>query len=290
MLHPRELLFLQDSKYIKQLGSGSFSDVFLYETKHPTIQYFVLKKTRKKFNLKKELFYLFHKDTRQQSVQKKFLNEYSIGICLNHPNIIKTLDIDYNLQGIYFEYFSNQDLWYYLQTFKLPSINPIYSQILDAVEYLHDLGIAHRDIKLENILIDPVSLHIKLIDFGEACVWKHYNHLVKSKDFCGTIIYIPPEEFDHQEYDPAKVDIWALGILLYILLYMHYPWYMATISDKNFKAHLESLFYNQLSPQLFPDHSYDIIFKMMLQKCPEDRLPIKSIKNVFNQKINLLSI
>lgn len=74
-------------------------------------------------------------------------------------------------------------------------------------------NIVHRDIKLENILIDESSKTIKVIDFGfSICTG------VKLKIFCGTPTYMAPEIVSKVDYCGKKADIWALGIVLYVLL------------------------------------------------------------------------
>ena len=87
-------------------------------------------------------------------------------------------------------------------------------EILKGVEYLHSLGIAHRDIKPDNILISfkedmPV---VKLIDFGFA------TNSVVSNIHCGTPNFIAPELFKKQPYSPIKADVWAFGVMFYYLL------------------------------------------------------------------------
>ncbi|XP_051912658.1 uncharacterized protein LOC127594979, partial [Hippocampus zosterae] len=76
----------------------------------------------------------------------------------------------------------------------------------------HQLRIAHRDIKLENVLIDK-SLGIKLIDFGFAL-----ESSDRLKSFCGTPSYMAPEMVLKKGYDGRRVDVWALGVLLYRLV------------------------------------------------------------------------
>ena len=93
----------------------------------------------------------------------------------------------------------------------------IFQQMIEAVNYLHELSICHRDIKLENFLVfgsDIESPHIVLSDFGFSIELQEDEQL---EEFCGTPEYMAPEIYNFDGYD-EKVDIYSLGISLYKLL------------------------------------------------------------------------
>lgn len=92
----------------------------------------------------------------------------------------------------------------------------IFYQITKTVQYLHKLGIAHRDIKTENIMIDG-DFNAKLIDFGLA---KTFNSTEENflTTFCGSPSYTAPEILEKRKYSGQRVDIWCLGVTLYVLL------------------------------------------------------------------------
>ena len=90
----------------------------------------------------------------------------------------------------------------------------IFSKVVDAVKYLHEQSICHRDIKLDNILIDS-KLEPKLIDFGFAtCLDK----AKKVKMFCGTPSFMAPQIVSKVEYRGEPADVWALGVVLFVQL------------------------------------------------------------------------
>ena len=110
------------------------------------------------------------------------------------------------------------DLWEFSNTFGAIPENAavaIFSQIFKCASKLHDGGIVHRDFKDENILINPQTLEIKVIDFG--CAEKiQENEALKTAS--GTLEYFPPEWFKYCEMDVEKSTIWSLGAIFYILL------------------------------------------------------------------------
>ena len=89
---------------------------------------------------------------------------------------------------------------------------------------LHSIGITHRDIKLENLLLDDNN-NIKIIDFGfSTCI----PNDKKIKIFCGTPSYMAPEIVRKTEYCGPPADIWALGVLLFTILSGQFPYRGAT--------------------------------------------------------------
>ena len=158
--------------------------------------------------------------------KKNVEREIKILTKLNHPNIIKLYKTVENKRSLnlIMEYVNGCSLLSYLKKrhnkkLEEPEARRIFKQLIQALEYCHDLGITHRDIKLENILID--SHHsIKLIDFGFSTCFPNDK---KIKLFCGTPSYMSPEIVNKQESYGPPSDIWASGVLLYVLLTGTFP-------------------------------------------------------------------
>ena len=104
---------------------------------------------------------------------------------------------------------------------------------------MHSHGIAHRDLKLENMLLDSHGI-IKIGDFGLSQVFRanEFDSFRKARGVCGSMSYIAPEEYTQDEYDARAVDVWSLGIIYFALNFKSVPWKTADITDHNFKQYL----------------------------------------------------
>jgi calcium-dependent protein kinase len=204
-----------DIKYKREskLGQGSFSYVFQA----------VNRTTNQKVALKfisKELISASMKD-------KDFkLKEAAILRSLDHPNIIKCFEVYEvaNYLVISEELIQNGTLLDHIKgmTSKLQplQIALLTSQILSALAYCHERQIVHRDIKLENIFVTK-DLQVKVADFGCSELLNR-DHTVKG--LFGTIMYMAPEIFAGSYNE--KVDLWSLGIILFMLVVGRPPFSM----------------------------------------------------------------
>eukprot|EP00064_Thunnus_orientalis_P009431 superscaffoldBa00001197_g9455 len=150
--------------------------------------------------------------------------EIEITSSLRHSNIIRFHEVFESRDKIVIvmEYASRGELYDYIQEKRrLPETEArsIFRQITSAVHYCHKNGVVHRDLKLENILLDQ-DLNVKLADFGLS------NHFQKGsllQTYCGSPLYAAPEIVKGLPYQGPEVDCWALGVLLYSLVYSSMP-------------------------------------------------------------------
>ena len=139
---------------------------------------------------------------------------------LNHPNIVNFLDVydDDKYYYIFMEYLTGQSLIDMVNNQGPLSNNValyIFKQILSALAYLHTIGIAHRDLKLENIIVDEVY-HVKLIDFGFCSDVNEHNKMLTT--FCGSFLYVSPEILRAEPYNGFAADMWSSGVILYAMV------------------------------------------------------------------------
>ena len=138
----------------------------------------------------------------------------------NHSNIVKLYDFFETENEVYIvmEYLQGGTLKQYIESNKETitenQSKEIIFYLLQAVEHLHKLDICHRDIKPENIMFDDSNdlSTLKLIDFGFSTQLKK-----EEGEFCGTIKYMAPERLTGEAYDKV-IDIWSIGIIMYMLL------------------------------------------------------------------------
>jgi len=162
------------------------------------------------------------KDVKEEWIQ----NETRAGEILRHKGICKFKECfeDEGYKYIVLCYVKGEDLWQFMENRHWKPLSErdarlILRQIAKSLQFCHESGVAHKDIKLENVMIDK-KMHTTLIDFGfcEIC-----NGKKLSKRFDGTLDYMPPEELLHIPFDPFKADVFALGVLLYVLLTGTFP-------------------------------------------------------------------
>lgn len=88
-----------------------------------------------------------------------------------------------------------------------------------AVRYCHSAGICHRDLKFENVLYQTEENRVVVSDFGLG----KREEEEKSKTLCGSPHYMAPEVTDGGEYDGQKADIWSIGVMLYTMIMLQFP-------------------------------------------------------------------
>lgn len=150
--------------------------------------------------------------------------EIEIMSSLAHPHIISIYEVFENTEKIVIvmEYASKGDLYDYVcdrQRVSESQARHFFRQIVSAVHYCHRNGIVHRDLKLENILLDENG-NIKIADFGLSNLYQDDKFL---QTFCGSPLYASPEIVNGRPYRGPEVDSWSLGVLLYTLVHGAMP-------------------------------------------------------------------
>ncbi|XP_062374498.1 NUAK family SNF1-like kinase 1 [Sardina pilchardus] len=150
--------------------------------------------------------------------------EIEIMSSLRHPHIISIHEVFENKDKIVIvmEYASKGELYEYISERRRLSereTRHFFRQIVSAVHFCHKNGIVHRDLKLENVLLDE-NCNIKIADFGLSNLY-HKDKLLQT--FCGSPLYASPEIVNGRPYKGPEVDSWALGVLLYTLVYGTMP-------------------------------------------------------------------
>ena len=193
---------LNDFTGIFVLQKGKYGEVFTGIDTKTGIRY-AIKKILKKVNVP----------------EYSFKNELDIHSQLDHPNIIKVYghfeDDSYNYMVM--EYASHTDLItsnFSLCRYNEKETSKIIKCLLNVILYLHNKGIVHNDIKMENLLLTENGC-IKLCDFGLSVQTDNIKTWTSSK-FCGTLQYIAPEKFTYGTYS-YMVDVWSVGCVAYEL-------------------------------------------------------------------------
>ncbi|KAJ7774733.1 other/HAL protein kinase [Mycena metata] len=176
----------------------------------------------------------------EKEYQKKVTAEFCVGSTLKHPNIIATVDIVSD-HGHYYEVmeYAPFDLFSVVMSGKMcrPEIYCVFRQVCEGVEYLHEMGLAHRDLKLDNCVMTTDNV-VKLIDFGTATVF-HYpgRSLTPATGIVGSDPYLAPEVLSGEPYDPRKTDVWSVGIMFMCMVLRRFPWTIPNPkTDPSFKA------------------------------------------------------
>jgi serine/threonine protein kinase len=207
----------------KTIGEGGMATVYLAE--HNTLRKPVAIKV-----LNKEFVH-------NENIRKRFLSEARNLFGMSHPNIIKVTDLinQDDMVAFVMEYMDGQTLKDYLDAkgkLQDEEIKQLFSQMLDAVGYVHEQGLIHRDIKPSNFMISNKGV-IKLLDFGIA-----KNTDINSAEYTmtgttqnmGTPMYMSPEQVKSTKDVTAQSDIYSLGVVLWQMVMGRKPYDTNTIS------------------------------------------------------------
>ncbi|PIA88483.1 Serine/threonine-protein kinase oca2 [Cercospora beticola] len=214
-------------KFGKMLGSGAGGSVRLMKRSGDGTV-FAVKQFRDR-----------HAYESEREYNKKVTAEFCIGSTLHHGNVIETIDIVQE-KGKWYEVmeYAPFDLFATVMTGKMGREEVTCStlQILSGVLYLHSMGLAHRDLKLDNVVINEHGI-MKLIDFGSAVVFRYpfEEDIVLATGVVGSDPYLAPEVYDHSRYDPRPADIWSIAIIFCCMTLRRFPWKAPRLSDNSYR-------------------------------------------------------
>jgi serine/threonine protein kinase len=245
-------------QYISLLGSGGFSDVYLYEQDRP----------RRKVAVKVLL-----SDLKTEGARRRFESEANLMAQLSsHPYIVTIFEAEITENGhsyLAMEYCSRPslDVRYRRQRFSVDEVLAVGIQVASAVETAHRAGIVHRDIKPANILVTDYN-RPALTDFGISGTIG-----ADAEDDAGmSIPWSPPEQFRGGAVDGVPVDVWALGATLYTLLAGRSPFVLP--GQDNSQRELISRITNSPLPRLgradVPE-SLELVLATSMAKSPDSR-------------------
>ncbi|KAF2652246.1 kinase-like protein [Lophiostoma macrostomum CBS 122681] len=187
------------------IGKGSFGKVYLATHKLTNGSRVVLKSAKKDdHNLAREIHH-----------HRQFL----------HPHIARLYEVivTESLVWLALEYCPGDELYNYLLdkgALEPAKVQKIFTQLVGAVSFIHSKSCVHRDLKLENVLLDKHE-NVKLVDFGFTREYEGKTNYLQT--WCGTVCYSAPEMLKGERYAGEKVDVWSLGIILYALLVGELP-------------------------------------------------------------------
>lgn len=204
---------------------------------------------------------------------KKVYREIEIMKLLNHPHIVKLYQVMETKSMLYLvtEYASNGEMFNYLSNGALPEkeARRKFAQILSAVEYCHKRHVVHRDLKAENLLLDQ-SFNIKIADFGFG---NYYTPGSPLNTWCGSPPYAAPEVFEGKLYHGPQLDIWSLGVVLYVLICRALPFDGGTLP-----ALRDRVLEGRFRIPFFMSTECEHLIRHMLVKDPNQRYTVEQIK------------
>ncbi|XP_006510330.1 serine/threonine-protein kinase SIK2 isoform X2 [Mus musculus] len=205
---------------------------------------------------------------------EKIYREVQIMKMLDHPHIIKLYQVMETKSMLYLvtEYAKNGEIFDYLANhgrLNESEARRKFWQILSAVDYCHGRKVVHRDLKAENLLLDN-NMNIKIADFGFGNFFKTGELLAT---WCGSPPYAAPEVFEGQQYEGPQLDIWSMGVVLYVLVCGALPFDGPTLPILRQRV-LEGRF----RIPYFMSEDCEHLIRRMLVLDPSKRLSIAQIK------------
>ena len=210
-----------------------------------------------------------------ENLKKTVEHEIKILKRLRHERIIALYEVIETPRAIHLvlEYQDGGNVQHFVKQHKRmaePTARRLLWQLLDGVEACHACRVCHRDLKLENFVLDKAQASLKLIDFGLSVVWAPGQTLFKSY---GTPCYTAPEIIGGKRYMGPQVDVWSLGVSLCTMLTGALPFQAVGASELNRRI-LRGQF---VLPEWISTEAADLI-RQMLTLAPERRIEIGAIR------------
>ncbi|XP_040999218.1 serine/threonine-protein kinase SAPK10-like isoform X1 [Juglans microcarpa x Juglans regia] len=251
--------------FVRDIGSGNFGVARLMRDKH----------TRELVAVK----YIERGDKIDENVKREIINHRS----LRHPNIVRFKEVILTPThlAIVMEYASGGEVFERICSagrFSEDEARFFFQQLISGVSYCHEMQVCHRDLKLENTLLDgSPAPRLKICDFGYS---KSSVLHSQPKSTVGTPAYIAPEVLLRQEYDGKIADVWSCGVTLYVMLVGAYP-FEDPDEPKDFRRTIQRILSVQYSipdgVQISPE-CRDLISRIFVFD-PATRITIPEIKN-----------
>jgi serine/threonine-protein kinase len=249
-----------------EIGEGGTSSVFRAE--HATHGVVAVKVLREKLR-------------QDKTAVARFVREARYGERVRHPNVVQTLEVGEARPGMHFlaiEWAAGELLEKYVKArAPLPpdEVIAIVSQIAAAVHAAHAVGIVHRDLKPDNVMYDPATRQVKLLDFGIATDtdMAPEERLTRAGFFVGTLMYVAPEALSGELVSPAA-DQYSLATIAYLMLTGCLP-FTAKTPREMFSQLLSQppIPLNEAKPSLRFGTSVEQVIMRGLSKDPRQRFP-----------------
>ncbi|KAI9292958.1 Pkinase-domain-containing protein [Neoconidiobolus thromboides FSU 785] len=207
---------------------------------------------------------------------KRHANEIYIGAMLEHENIIHAHQFLYQDKRFYLimEY-CPYEFFDMVCSGKLSEeeIDDFFFQLINGVKFLHKNNVVHRDLKLENLMIDANGT-LKIVDFGFAAILKNKGKGLLCSGLWGSDPYIAPEMFSTNQYDATKTDIWSIAIIYLALVTGRFAWDVAKEEDHYYAKYLVD---SDSIAELIPNKKAVNLIISMLNPDPSKRASMDDI-------------
>jgi len=251
----------------KRLGRGEFAEVYLAESSKDG-KLMVFKRISKS----------------SSNFSREYIRrEKLVGEILDHEGIVQCITMFETANNVYlvFPYFEGKDMITYLEDRNFWPLDDrhakfLFKQLALSIEHCHRKRVAHRDIKLENILIGNKGMRVKFIDFG-LCTIENSN---MTTERVGSIDYVAPELILEKIYDALKADIFSLAVVLFCFLFGKFPFIAEERVDEMKRGIIKTVSFDT-KDKLFSsvcEEAKDLITSMM-NPDPQKRPTIQEVLN-----------